>query len=660
MKPEETDAAMTEHVVTRWYRPPELMLSADGSYDESVDIWSIGCIFAEMLGRTPLFPGKNFIQQLCLIFDVIGSPPVEELAYIKSEQALRFMHSLPRKPRVNFTSLYPAASPKAIDLLENMLVFLPRKRITVEQALQHPYFDSVRSQYSPIDPQLPPEFEFEFEKDKALTAAALKRMIVSEAEALRRERRREAANLDPKSIESSSVSSVASSKSSARSSGPSTAGAGDVKASQYGAGAGGGGGEFKKAEGKASEDRKSKSPERGALAGSAAASGASAPFQNPFMPSRPLQPSELPKQEENRRTHHPSSPAERKEERRASPDVSPYSYHYAGGGTYLEQHSRSSSTHSLHKQLEGSRGEREEPVAAGAVAMLSAMLQEKQSVRQRSPEQPAMNTARSTGEERKAAAAISPRRRSGYTAASTAANGSTKDIGAPPAVEGLAITGRRPSNISNASNPGTARAQTTAGPPGSSAHDLGATAASKAEDNGTRRSQSPDGNGLRTHSTHSTTSQGSQAEAKAAAHHVTVPRPFSFATDRRIRGPVRATAPAPEAVGAPAPNVPPAGARSRAVARNADKTVRGQSLNRPKKKATIPQSPQFSMMSWQKRGQRGTTSTAGGGSGASDGAGKTTAVQEGRRGRKLEKKSSGMMRSRSAANTRGLRQTVLY
>lgn len=65
---------MTEHVVTRWYRPPELMLCADGNYTAAVDMWSVGCIFAELLGRKPLFPGKNFMHQLCLIFEVIGTP----------------------------------------------------------------------------------------------------------------------------------------------------------------------------------------------------------------------------------------------------------------------------------------------------------------------------------------------------------------------------------------------------------------------------------------------------------------------------------------------------------------------------------------------------------------------------------------------------------
>jgi serine/threonine protein kinase len=65
---------MTEHVVTRFYRPPELMLSPNSRYSYSVDMWSVGCILAELLGRQPLFPGTNFVHQLTLIFDTVGSP----------------------------------------------------------------------------------------------------------------------------------------------------------------------------------------------------------------------------------------------------------------------------------------------------------------------------------------------------------------------------------------------------------------------------------------------------------------------------------------------------------------------------------------------------------------------------------------------------------
>jgi serine/threonine protein kinase len=77
LKPEDDGDLMTEHVVTRWYRAPELMLSADGCYNERIDMWSCGCIFAELLLRKPLFPGKDFKEQLRLIFNVVGTPPIE-------------------------------------------------------------------------------------------------------------------------------------------------------------------------------------------------------------------------------------------------------------------------------------------------------------------------------------------------------------------------------------------------------------------------------------------------------------------------------------------------------------------------------------------------------------------------------------------------------
>ena len=80
---------MTQHVVTRWYRPPELMLCPDGLYSYYVDIWSAGCIFAELLGRKPLFR-KNFVHQLELIFGVI-EPKDSEVAHITNKQARKFL-----------------------------------------------------------------------------------------------------------------------------------------------------------------------------------------------------------------------------------------------------------------------------------------------------------------------------------------------------------------------------------------------------------------------------------------------------------------------------------------------------------------------------------------------------------------------------------------
>lgn len=136
---------MTEHVVTRWYRPPELMLCPDGMYSYGVDMWSVGCIFAELLGRKPLFPGKNFVHQLTLIFDVIGSPRPHEVSHIKSRQAKKFLASVQTKKQVPFETLYPDCNPVAVDLLKKLLVFEPANRLNAAEVLAHPYFDALKN-----------------------------------------------------------------------------------------------------------------------------------------------------------------------------------------------------------------------------------------------------------------------------------------------------------------------------------------------------------------------------------------------------------------------------------------------------------------------------------------------------------------------------------
>ena len=91
--------ALTEYVVTRWYRAPEIMLSCQ-EYTKAIDIWSVGCIFGELLGRKPLFPGDDYIHQLQIICDIIGTPTEEELEFVTSEKAKRFMRGQPFKPKV--------------------------------------------------------------------------------------------------------------------------------------------------------------------------------------------------------------------------------------------------------------------------------------------------------------------------------------------------------------------------------------------------------------------------------------------------------------------------------------------------------------------------------------------------------------------------------
>lgn len=138
---------LTEYVATRWYRAPEIMLNSKG-YTKSIDIWSVGCILAEMLSNRPIFPGKHYLDQLNHILGILGSPSQEDLNCIINLKARNYLLSLPHKNKVPWNRLFPNADPKALDLLDKMLTFNPHKRIEVEQALAHPYLEQY---YDPSD-----------------------------------------------------------------------------------------------------------------------------------------------------------------------------------------------------------------------------------------------------------------------------------------------------------------------------------------------------------------------------------------------------------------------------------------------------------------------------------------------------------------------------
>jgi serine/threonine protein kinase len=158
--PDDHDKFMTEYVATRWYRPPEVILSWK-EYGKAIDMWAVGCIFAELLGRKPLFPGSDYLNQLSLISNVLGTPSQEDIEKIGSAKARDYVLKMPFRKKVPFSKLYPKASTAAIDLLERMLTFDPDKRITVNEALAHPYLASL---HDPNDePTCPQVFDFQFE-----------------------------------------------------------------------------------------------------------------------------------------------------------------------------------------------------------------------------------------------------------------------------------------------------------------------------------------------------------------------------------------------------------------------------------------------------------------------------------------------------------------
>ncbi|CAN1253577.1 Mitogen-activated protein kinase homolog NTF4 [Linum perenne] len=171
----ETDF-MTEYVVTRWYRAPELLLNSS-DYTAAIDVWSVGCIFMELMDRKPLFPGRDHVHQLRLLMELIGTPSEAELGFL-NENAKRYIRQLPLYRRQSFTEKFPTVHPSAIDLVKKMLTFDPRQRITVEDALAHPYLNSLHDISD--EPVCMTPFSFDFEQ-RALTEEQMKELIYREA-----------------------------------------------------------------------------------------------------------------------------------------------------------------------------------------------------------------------------------------------------------------------------------------------------------------------------------------------------------------------------------------------------------------------------------------------------------------------------------------------
>lgn len=184
-QPEDKAQCMTEYVATRWYRAPEVILSWK-EYTTALDIWSVGCIFAEILGRRPLFPGRDYLHQLRLIISTLGTPGSEQLENINSEKAKYFIEHLPYSDGKDFDVLFAPApggeptNPAALALLQKMLIFDPDKRMTCEQYLCDPYLLLLH------DPKDEPVYEgqleaFSFETLEALDRQHVKSLIYKES-----------------------------------------------------------------------------------------------------------------------------------------------------------------------------------------------------------------------------------------------------------------------------------------------------------------------------------------------------------------------------------------------------------------------------------------------------------------------------------------------
>jgi len=169
---------MTDYVATRWYRAPELLLEVR-EYGPSVDVWSVGCILAELLRRKPFLPGSDTRNQLDLTFEVFGTPTEDFITAIPKPRLRKFLRSLPPKKPRNLEAFFPKANPLAIDLLKKLMIVDYRHRITVEEALAHPYLKDLH--FPDDEPTRAPvsSMEFEFEKHH-LSLQQLKDLVYEE------------------------------------------------------------------------------------------------------------------------------------------------------------------------------------------------------------------------------------------------------------------------------------------------------------------------------------------------------------------------------------------------------------------------------------------------------------------------------------------------
>jgi len=159
---------LTDYVSTRWYRAPEILLGSN-TYGKSVDMWSLGCIFGEMLGGKPLFPGQNTLHQLELVGRVIGAPDVTQIEKLDSMYTLEMLDGMQfpmaereeggKRKKKKFTRLkppevgqgggddlmgawrevYPSATEDATSLMVKLMLYDPDLRLTPEEGLTHPY-----------------------------------------------------------------------------------------------------------------------------------------------------------------------------------------------------------------------------------------------------------------------------------------------------------------------------------------------------------------------------------------------------------------------------------------------------------------------------------------------------------------------------------------
>jgi mitogen-activated protein kinase 1/3 len=197
---------LTRHVVTRWYRAPELIL-LQARYTEAIDVWSVGCIYAELLGmldgthlmdRGPLFPGSSCFplspdhrhkrdqqfhaqgksDMLNKIFTVIGTPTEEEIGRLDRAQSKQYLRQFTKREGTGLKSKFPHVDADAVDIMEQMLKFDPQDRVTVSKALEPHWFLDIRDEAKEMTAL--EMVVLEFEKEKDLSESRLRELFYGE------------------------------------------------------------------------------------------------------------------------------------------------------------------------------------------------------------------------------------------------------------------------------------------------------------------------------------------------------------------------------------------------------------------------------------------------------------------------------------------------
>jgi len=141
---EDTNIKLTDYVATRWYRAPEILLGST-KYSKAVDMWSVGCILAELIVGKAIFQGTSTLNQIEKVLELIGKPKPEDIDSVESPHAATILSSINVTKKKSFQSFFANASELALDFLRKLLVFNPNNRLTVEEALKHKYLEQFSS-----------------------------------------------------------------------------------------------------------------------------------------------------------------------------------------------------------------------------------------------------------------------------------------------------------------------------------------------------------------------------------------------------------------------------------------------------------------------------------------------------------------------------------